>query len=266
MTTHATDPELLRSSLSSALNQSLRDLEVVVVVDGKVGPDLTEVLGEFDRDPRVRVLQPGRVGRGAALNIGLADARAEFIAIQDSDDESHPLRFERQLRCFAEHPDLDLLATDAVNSFEHGAHADWDVPPGPDRVVAVDRQLLTRNVLVHTSVMARRSLFDRLLGYDSSRQRYFDYDLYLRARTIGAHMARLVTPLVLLRAHNQQSFAAERGVGRKLKDLYRLQIGHVRHEPAMTRYVYAVGICVRIPVRHVRGELRRHRRLAHERA
>ncbi len=261
MTTHAAYPVLVRSSLSSLLRQSMPDFEVVVVVDGTIGGELADVLAEAATDPRVRVLHPGKVGRGAALNIGLAAARADLIAIQDSDDESHPLRFERQLRAFRDHPTVDLLATDCVYSFNGHDHADWEVPDPPATVVRVDRELLTRNVLVHTSVMARRSLFDRLEGYDATRQRYFDYDLYLRARRIDASLARMAVPLVLLRAHRRQSFAAERGPRRKLQDLYRLQVAHVRHEPPLVRVWYGLGACIRIPVRHARGELRRRRQL-----
>ena len=65
-----------------------------VVRLGVMGDGDLPWLAELDG---VRVIRPGRVGRGRALNIGLDAAAGEFLAIQDSDDESHPLRLEHQL-------------------------------------------------------------------------------------------------------------------------------------------------------------------------
>ena len=259
MTTHAADAELVRLSLDSVLGQTYPAFELVIVVDGAIGEPLAEVLASLDGDDRVVLLRPGKVGRGAALNIGLAAANGRFIAIQDSDDESHPERLERQVRVLEQHPEIDLLATDSIHTFSRDVHADWVLEEGTGDIERLDRQLLTRNVVVHTSVMVRASLYDRLGGYDAGRRRYFDYDLYLRAREVDARLAHLHRPLVLQRSHESQSFASERNFRERVEDLFRLQLGHVRHEPLLVRSWYTIGVCLRIPVRFARASLRRRR-------
>ena len=113
MTTHAVRPALLRGSLSSILCQSFPNFELLVVLSGELGADQETEIARAAHDERVRVIRPGRVGRGRALNIGLEAAAGEFVAIQDSDDESHPLRLEHQLATLKARPDIDLLGTEA---------------------------------------------------------------------------------------------------------------------------------------------------------
>ena len=258
MTTHATDPTLMHHSLESVLEQSFSDFELVVVADGPLGAAETE-LQAVASDPRLRILRPGKVGRGAALNLGIAAARADLIAIQDSDDESHPLRLERQVRVLQQHPEIDLLATSGVLTRSRSDHVDWEIGRAPDSIEVVDRELLTRNVLIHTSIMARATLFERLGGYDTERRRFFDYDLYLRARVIGARLARLDVPLVLYRFHRGQAFASEKVVFTRMREAARLQRIHIQPLPLLPRCWYTLLIGLRVPLRFGRAYVARKR-------
>jgi glycosyltransferase involved in cell wall biosynthesis len=78
--------EWLEESLRSVLDQSLRDLEVVVVDDGSTdgtGELADRIAGE---DDRVRVVHQANAGLGAARNAGTAVATGELLAFADSDD------------------------------------------------------------------------------------------------------------------------------------------------------------------------------------
>ncbi|MET0903190.1 MAG: glycosyltransferase [Acidimicrobiales bacterium] len=259
MTTHAVRPALLRGSLSSILCQSFPNFELLVVLSGELGADQETEIARAAQDERVRVIRPGRVGRGRALNIGLDAAAGEFVAIQDSDDESHPLRLEHQLATLKARPDIDLLGTEARRSSDLDGHADWPLGPPPERVDLVGRELLGRNVLVHTSIMGRIDTFRAVGGYDDTRKRFFDYDLYLRARGHGARLARLPEPLVLQRVHKDQYFAAEPAVMERLRNAYQLQFAHARDEPVPARWWCMATICVRVPLRIGRARWRRRR-------
>ena len=259
MTTHAANPALLRASLSSILCQSFPDLELLVVLSGDMGADQETEIARASQDERVRVLRPGRVGRGRALNIGLAAAAGEFVAIQDSDDESHALRLEHQLATLKARPYIDLLGTEARHTSDLDAHADWPLGLPPERVDLVGRELLGRNVLAHTSIMGRIDTFRAIGGYDDTRKRFFDYDLYLRARSHGARLARLPEPLVLQRVHGDQYFASEQAVMERLRHAYQLQFAHARDEPVPARWWCMATICVRVPMRIARARWRRRR-------
>ncbi len=89
--------DLLGAAARSVLDQTDRDLELVICDDGSV--DGSRAIAErlAAADSRVRVLRNERSrGIPAARNQVLAAARGEYLAICDSDDISMPERFARQ--------------------------------------------------------------------------------------------------------------------------------------------------------------------------
>lgn len=76
----------LRRCVDSILNQTLRDLEVILVDDGS--PDgCGAICDEYaDRDSRVRVIHKANGGLSSARNAGLEVCRGEYVAFVDSDD------------------------------------------------------------------------------------------------------------------------------------------------------------------------------------
>jgi glycosyltransferase involved in cell wall biosynthesis len=89
-------PYLVGRAVRSALAQTLRDIEVIVVQDGP-NDATVEALGRID-DPRLRVrVLPQRVGSAHAYNAGVDATRAPWVAFLDDDDEFLPTKLELQL-------------------------------------------------------------------------------------------------------------------------------------------------------------------------
>lgn len=89
-------PQLLQRAVQSVLAQTLSAIEVVVVIDG---PDAhtREVLADI-ADPRLRVVELATSGGAPrARNIGIAEARSEWVALLDDDDEWLPEKLALQL-------------------------------------------------------------------------------------------------------------------------------------------------------------------------
>ncbi|MHC3436834.1 glycosyltransferase family 2 protein [Natrialbaceae archaeon A-gly3] len=86
----------LPRAIDSALEQTVDDLEVVVVDDGSTD-HTASVLANYD-DPRVRpVVHATNQGANVARNTGIDHARGEYVAFLDSDDAWHREKLERQL-------------------------------------------------------------------------------------------------------------------------------------------------------------------------
>jgi glycosyltransferase involved in cell wall biosynthesis len=99
-------PALVLRAVRSALDQTLRDLEVVVVVDGPDDATLA-ALATVD-DARLRVVPlPASGGAPAARNAGAREARGAWVALLDDDDEWLPDKLAVQL-------DLARQATDPL--------------------------------------------------------------------------------------------------------------------------------------------------------
>jgi glycosyltransferase involved in cell wall biosynthesis len=93
-------PVLVLRAVRSALEQTVQDIEVIVVVDGP-DPDTEAALATIS-DDRVRVHVRGtRGGQAAAINTGAELASSEWIALLDDDDHWFPEKLEKQLRVAA---------------------------------------------------------------------------------------------------------------------------------------------------------------------
>lgn len=88
---------LVPRAIKSALNQTVQDIEVIVVDDAS--PDDTECVVREISDLRVRYIRHEQNrGPSAARNTGIRAARGEFIAFLDDDDEWLREKTEKQLR------------------------------------------------------------------------------------------------------------------------------------------------------------------------
>ena len=106
----------LGSAISSMLEQTLTDIEVLVLDDGSYDGSL-EIAKRFS-DPRIKVISDGcNLGLSGRLNMGIDIANGRYFARMDQDDISFPERLERQVSFLNDNPEIDLIATRAVTFF-----------------------------------------------------------------------------------------------------------------------------------------------------
>lgn len=173
----------LPDALNSLLGQTHRDLEVVVVNDGSTDDTAGLLSAWCARDPRVRAVYQQNRGLPAARNAGLSVARGDYIAFLDADDVIHPEKLERQLAYLTTHPDADLVYSD------YGT-ADAELRPLTEEVVGVKRLPLSEayaytNVFPVMSPLLRRTLVERVGGFDEQLRACEDWDYWVRCERAG---------------------------------------------------------------------------------
>jgi glycosyltransferase involved in cell wall biosynthesis len=107
-------PEYVKIALDSMLvNQTIKPAEVVLVVDGPIHLELTDLINAYQKQYS-SILHPifleTNQGLGHALQVGVSQAKHEYIARMDSDDICLPNRFESQLLYLLEHPNIDVIS------------------------------------------------------------------------------------------------------------------------------------------------------------
>lgn len=165
-------PRFLTEAVTSVLEQTVTDLECVVVDDG--GPDSPEV----PQDPRIRVIRrPANGGASEARNTGLAEARGRYVTFLDDDDRMEPGRLELALEGLDRAP----LAVCWWQSFGKGSTATWS------RTLEGDvHDVILDDVMPHLGCAAIRA--DLAPRFDPRFRVKEDADWWLRA-TRGVRVA-----------------------------------------------------------------------------
>ena len=84
----------LRECLDSAVNQTLKDIEIICVNDGSTDGSLAILKEYAEKDERVKIINKDNAGYGHTMNIGMDMATGEYIGILESDDYTHPNMYE----------------------------------------------------------------------------------------------------------------------------------------------------------------------------
>lgn len=99
----------ISATLGCVLRQTYNDWEVVVVDDGST--DGSGDLVSSINDTRFRLIRQQNAGVSAARNRGVAEAKGEFVAFLDADDEWDPHYLESQMKLADKYPKCQVFAT-----------------------------------------------------------------------------------------------------------------------------------------------------------
>jgi len=165
--------EFLRSAITSVLNQTLQDFEIVIIDDAS--KDHTqEVIANFN-DARIKAIH-NQFSKGDAgtRNIGVINSNGEYIAFLDDDDEWLPEKLKIQT-CL-----LDNSPPEVGGFCTHS----YIIETESGRVSSVfnpERSDLTKENFIRTSsILLRRECFEQCGLFDESMPTSSDYDMWIR--------------------------------------------------------------------------------------
>lgn len=193
------EPTLDRA-LASAVAQSNRNIEILVVDDGSSDGTLHLIEQWCARDSRIRCFRQSQSGVGAARNRAIAEARGEFIAPLDHDDVWTTDKIASQLALFEGADDRLALVSSGWARIDADERilSQTDSPIGQDDPLTA---LAHRNYMVSGSIpLMRRAAVLHVGGYSealraANAQGCEDYLLYLR---LAEHYAFAHVPRALV--------------------------------------------------------------------
>lgn len=200
MTTYKTGERGL-AAIESLLNQTYRNLEIIVVDDASDDETVQHLAQVAKHDSRVRVLVlPFNVGTYVAKSIGMKAARGEFVTCHDSDDWSHPCKIARQVQPLLDEPELVASISYLLRMQDDGQFYAWPVHP-----------LMRLN---QSSLLFRREVVLAKAGAWDCVRTGADSEFYARLRLVFGKKAvkRIRQPLSLV-AHRPGSLMTDKKTG-----------------------------------------------------
>lgn len=190
----------LADAVDSILNQSLHDIELIIINDGSTDGSTALLKSYADNDRRIKLIEQENKGLTKSLNRAVKLANAEFIARMDDDDISLPHRLQRQLTYMQEHP--ECVCCGCFAEYIDAKNRRLFCRTYPKRHEDIIQCQLSGwgGFILHPSAMFRKSAFEQVHGYDESLQYAQDMDLWFRLAMVGK-LANLAEYLIRYRRH-----------------------------------------------------------------
>ena len=163
----------VEEGLRSCLNQTYRNLEVVVVDESTdETPAILRRLQE--EDPRVRVYYEKCGSLPAALNYGFRWTQGDFLTWAADDDLYEPEAIQRMVQALLEHPDVGLVYCNFKNIDENGRVLDTEIRGEPSE--------MDQKSVVGRFVLWRREVYAKVGDHSVEDWLNEDDEYYLRIR------------------------------------------------------------------------------------
>lgn len=174
-------------ALQSALDQTYRPLEIIVVDDGSNDATADTVRERFGE--HVTLLREPHCGRASARNTALLAAQGELIQFLDADDLLEPGKVAAQVAYLVDHPSIDVVYGD-IECFEaDDPSVRWPFKPAEKPEGVVLSSMIEDGFLVTLSTLVRAARCVEVGGFDPQLRSNEDWDLWVRIATTGARFA-----------------------------------------------------------------------------
>ena len=242
------NPEYLRHSIQSMMEQSVPPVEFVLVQNGLLTQELQMVIKDFPSLQKIALKE--NLGIGKALAIGLQYCKCSLVASMDSDDIAMPNRCELQLRAFALDPQLDLVGGQVVEFIPGKTYkVGKSVPLSMEEIIEFSKK---RNPINHMTVMFKKESVIRAQNYQDCPN-FEDYDLWIRMIQSGMKMCNL--PSILAQVRLAEDGYSKRGGLSYLMALIAFQNRIYRYGYITKKEKY-LNCLIRTPVAMVPNKLR----------
>lgn len=158
----------LARSVQSVNSQKDVSWELIIVDDGSIQSPIP-VLKSFESD-HLRLIRIEHAGKGAALNKGVSEAKADLVCFIDQDDIMNPGRLKLQYNAFVDYPQADVVYSDYERVYDDGRLIDRFVSHQATNRECLGGMARSIGFISMQTMMMRRLIFHKLGGFSNDVQ------------------------------------------------------------------------------------------------
>ena len=214
-------PELLERSVYSILNQSFQDFEFIIIAGNPENHAAIKLLKEISATNNKVNFQVAekKLLMAVCLNRAIKLAKGQYIALQESDDESLPERLAKELAAIEKDPTIDVVgaAISYINDADKKLLVTRFYPEHPRK--AFNKY----TAIAHPTFLLKRELFEKYGYYDESEEvRHSpDHDLWCRWIIQGVRFYNI--PEVLFKYYQSANNGRNKNAKKTLQSVIKLK-------------------------------------------
>lgn len=201
------DGKYIKESISSVLNQTYKNIELIVIDDGSTDQETIDILNNIDNS-RVLVFRTQRLGPSGARNKGILESKGDYILPLDSDDIIDKTYIEKAVKIIELDSNIGIVYCKAELFGEK--NGEWKLPKYSTR------QMLINNIIFVTALFRKKD-WELVGGFDLSFKRGLeDYDFWLSIIGLGKDVIQI--PEILFR-YRIKSISRNKSFEKNINDM-----------------------------------------------
>lgn len=158
----------LPRSIRSVREQQGVCWELIIVDDGSK-QDPTAIVQSL-QDDRLRLVRIEHSGKGAALNVGVANSKADIVCFLDQDDIMNPGRLTLQCEAFLRNPDVEVIYSDYERVYDDGRFMDRFISRQASNKECLKSMARSIGLVSMQTIMMKKSIFNEIGGFSRDIQ------------------------------------------------------------------------------------------------
>lgn len=221
----------IERSITSALQQTYGNLELIIVDDGSTD-GTRDIISGID-DTRVKLIAQSNKGVCAARNRGIAKATGEYIAFLDADDWWAPNCLEELFSVLSSLPEAALAYCGWQNIGLPGKQSEPFIPPDYETPDKAAQLLVNCRWPIHAA-LTRKEAVEQADGFDEEFVTSEDFSLWLR---IGVRQKIICVPRVLAFYYHHEGTQATKNKLNIARNHWLVQRKFLRENPDIASHI-----------------------------
>jgi glycosyltransferase involved in cell wall biosynthesis len=206
----------IEEALKSIINQTYKNLEIIVVNDGSTDTSLSIIEKLAKQDNRIVIINKNNSGIVNSLNLAIEKSRGKYLVRMDADDISLPYRITTQVDFMEKNQNIDICGS-YIQVFGNIVKEKVLKYPLTDKYIK--EKLIYAAPFAHPAIIIRRkSLINNHLKYNDSFQHAEDYALYVYSSSY-LHYANIPKILLKYRMENNITKVADKDIDQRMQIL-----------------------------------------------